>query len=112
MGRAESNPSVTGLGGFTQMLSIFLVPLRHECFLCEISLPNCATEHPANAHYIPGAPAVGTVSLKPLLCPRMACLAGRPIADRPAIAHSLPTHMWRELTAWLKLTYMPGYDDD
>jgi len=63
MGRAECNPSVTGLGGFTQMLTIFLVSLRHECFLCEITLPNRAAEHPANAQYIPEAPAVGTVTV-------------------------------------------------
>ena len=45
------------------MLTIFLVPLQHECFLCEITLPNHATEHPANAHYIPEVPAVGTVTV-------------------------------------------------
>jgi len=45
------------------MLTIFLVPLRHECFPCEITLPNCAAEHPANAQYIPEAPALGTVTV-------------------------------------------------
>jgi len=57
MGCAEGNLSVTGLVGFTQMLTILLVPLQHECFLCEITLPNRAAEHPTNDPYIPEAPA-------------------------------------------------------
>jgi len=46
-----------------QMLTIFLVPLWHDCFPCEITLPNRAAEHPANAQYIPEAPTVGTVTV-------------------------------------------------